>query len=143
MYDLLKDWAQISPGFVPVVALLAVLIAGRQLALNRISHRETTAKATLREYLKLAVQYPKLSQGDFSQLQGEELERYKWLVGYLLWSAEELLEFDPKEGAWTRNLKMLMKHHGDYLKSPEFNAQELGTYSAKTQSFIKDAVASN
>lgn len=91
MYDLLKDWAQISPGFVPVVALLAVLIAGRQLALNRISHRETTAKATLREYLKLAVQYPKLSQGDFSQLQGEELERYKWLVGYLLWSAEELL----------------------------------------------------
>ncbi|MFX7110133.1 hypothetical protein ABTI26_19495, partial [Acinetobacter baumannii] len=83
------------------------------------------------------------SQGDFSQLQGEELERYKWLVGYLLWSAEELLEFDPKEGAWTRNLKMLMKHHGDYLKSPEFNAQELGTYSAKTQSFIKDAVASN
>jgi hypothetical protein len=56
MWEYAKDWAQIAPGFTPLVASAAVLLAWRQLVLNRCNQRETTAKATFREYLKLAVQ---------------------------------------------------------------------------------------
>ncbi len=111
MFEHAKDWAQISPGLTPAVALLAVLVAWRQLALNRANQRETTAKATFREYLRLAVQYPELSRGDYQDLKGDDRERYEWLVGYFLWSAEELLELKAKEDVWTTNLKMLASYH--------------------------------
>lgn len=141
MWGYARDWAQIAPGFTPVVALIAVLVAWRQLALNRANQRETTAKATFREYLRLAVQYPELSWSNYDSLKDDDLERYKWLVGYFLWSAEELLEFTPKEDVWTRNLQMLAEHHCEYLKSTEFMEQEFGTYSAKTHALIKRAIA--
>ena len=143
MWDYARDWAQIAPGFTSVVALTAVLLAWRQLVLNRTNQRETTAKATFREYLKLAVQYPELSGADYRALQGADLERYKWFVGYFLWSAEELLEFTLAEDAWGRNLQMLADDHGEYFKSsPMFMTKEFDTYSDKTQALIKRAIAS-
>jgi hypothetical protein len=142
MWGYAKDWIQIAPGLTPVVALIAVLVAWRQLALNRANQRETTAKATFREYLRLAVQYPNLSSANYQNLKGDDLEQYKWLVGYFLWSAEELLEFTPKEDVWGRNLQMLAGFHREYLRSPEFMEQEFGTYSAETQALIKRAIAS-
>src|ERR1700722_15778565 len=63
MWNCAKDWAQIAPGLTPVVAFIAVLVAWRQLALNRTNQRETTAKATFREFLKLCVQYPDFADG--------------------------------------------------------------------------------
>ena len=85
MWEYAKEWAQIAPGFTPLVAVAAVLLACRvQLVLNRYNQRETTAKATFREYLKLAVQYPELSSADFQSLKGDQLERYEWFVGCFL-----------------------------------------------------------
>jgi len=146
MWECARNWAQIAPGFTPVVALAAVLLAWRQLALNRANQRETTAKATFREYLKLAVQYPELSECNYGALQGIERERYEWLVGYLLWSAEELLEFVPteKEDLWTKNLQMLVDYHREYFKNSSiFMTKEFDTYSAKTQALIRRAIASS
>jgi len=144
MWQFAKDWAQIAPGFTPVVALFAVLLAWRQLALNRANQRETTAKATFREYLKLAVQYPELSAGNYETVVKDgNLERYEWFVGYFLWAAEELFEFAPSEAVWGRNLQMLADYHCAYFKnSSDFMAKEFGTYSAKTQALIKRAIAS-
>ena len=143
MLEYAKDWVQIAPGLTPLVALFAVLVAWRQLVLNRANQRETTAKATFREYLRLAVQYPELSWNNYADLKGDNLERYKWLVGYFLWSTEELLEFTPKEDVWTNNLQMLADYHREYLRSQEFMAQEFSTYSAKTQALIKRAIATS
>jgi hypothetical protein len=145
MWECARNWAQIAPGFTPIVALAAVLLAWRQLVLNRANQRETTAKATFREYLKFAVQYPELSAGNYETLQGTERERYEWLVGYLLWSAEELLEFVPtkKEDLWTQNLQMLVEYHREYFKNSSiFMTKEFDTYSAKTQALIRRAIAS-
>jgi hypothetical protein len=141
MYDCLRSWAQIAPALTPIVALIAVLVAWRQLTLNRGNQRETTAKTTFREYLRLAVQYPELSWSNYPNLTGHDLEQYKWLVGYFLWSAEEMLEFTSKEDVWTKNLQMLANHYREYLKSSEFMEQEFGTYSKKTQDLINRAIA--
>ena len=66
MSALATAWAQIAPGFTPIVALIAVLVAWRQLALNRANQRETTAKAIFRDYLKLAFDNPDLAAGDYA-----------------------------------------------------------------------------
>ena len=144
MWDYAKDWAQIAPGFTPLVAVAAVLLAWRQLVLNRYNQRETAAKATFREYLKLAVQYPELSGTNFRSLQGNDLERYEWFVGYFLWSADELLELETLESEWGRNLQLLADYHGEYFKtSVPFMSKEFNTYSSKTQALIKRAIASS
>jgi hypothetical protein len=142
MWEYAKDWVQIAPGFTPGVALVAVLVAWRQLVLNRANQRETTAKATFREYLRLAVQYPELSRIEYKDLGGDDRERYEWLVGFFLWSAEELLEFKANEDVWTRNLQMLAGYYREYLKSDAFMKSESATYSAKTQALIKLAIGS-
>lgn len=142
MWDYAKEWAQIAPGFTPLVAVAAVLLAWRQLVLNRYNQRETTAKATFREYLKLAVQYPELSSTNFQSLKGDQLERYEWFVGYFLWSADELLELEALDSEWGRNLQLLADYHGDYFAtSPPFISKELETYSLKTREMIKRAIA--
>ena len=140
-----KEWAEIAPGFTFVVAVVAGLLAWRQLVLNRANQRETTAKAAFREYLRLAVQYPEVASAKYQDLQGNERERYEWLVGFFLWSAEELLEFVPtaKVDLWTANLQMLADYHHDYFKNcPSFMEKEFDTYSAKTQAIIKRAIKS-
>ena len=68
------------------------------------------------------------------------MERYKWLVGYLLWATEELLELKQTEDVWTDNLKMLLGYHYQYLSSEEFMGREIKTYSAKTQALIRQVI---
>ncbi|HEU4661645.1 MAG TPA: hypothetical protein VFS63_13395 [Pseudolabrys sp.] len=81
-----------APGLTPLVALIAVWVAYRQLKLNRRSQRETTAKATFREYLKLAFEHPDLAEGDYQRLvQAGKADKHSWFVGYFLWAAEEIL----------------------------------------------------
>ena len=144
MWEHARDWAQIAPGFTPLVALFAVVIAWRQLALNRINQRETTAKTTFREFLKLAVEHPELSAGNYEAVVAEgKLEQYEWFVGYFLWATEELFEFAPLEAVWGGNLQLLANYHAAYFNnSPDFMTEEFGTYSAKTQALITRARAS-
>jgi hypothetical protein len=68
MWEFFKLSAKIGPGLTPMAALLAVLVAWRQLVLNRRNQRETTAKATFREYLKLAFEHPDLAAGNISKM---------------------------------------------------------------------------
>jgi ketosteroid isomerase-like protein len=140
-WEYAKDWALIAPGFTPLVALIAVLVAWRQLVLNRANQRETTAKATFREYLRLAVRYAELYRGEYKDLKDDKREQFEWLAGFFLWSAEELLEFKAKEDVWTKNLLMIARYHRDYLRSPTFMDHEFGTYSEKTQALIKQAIS--
>jgi hypothetical protein len=55
--------ATVVPVLTLLTALTAVGIASRQLSLNRKNQRETTAKATFREFLKMCVQNPDLANG--------------------------------------------------------------------------------
>jgi hypothetical protein len=146
MWNHVKDWAQIAAADITpalVVALFGVLVAWSQLTLNRTNQRETTAKTTYREFLKLAVQYPDLSGGNYESVrQGGNLERYEWFVSYFLCAAEEMLELAPP-AAWKRNLEMIAKDHSAYFKNHRnFRDNELGSYSAETQALIERAIES-
>lgn len=111
-----------------------------QLNLNRANQRETTAKATFREFLKLAVEYPELAEGSYQAIiKSGKKDKYEWFVGYFLWAAEEILDYAEKDSTWVFNLQMVAKKHRDYFLTTEFQA-ELPGYSNKIQSLIERAI---
>jgi hypothetical protein len=96
MWNYAKDLAQIAPIFTAIIALVGVSLALKQLSLIRTNQRETTAKATFREFLKLGVQYPGPAYG---KPNSDKQDEYEWFVAYFLWAAEEILEYSPKDWA--------------------------------------------
>jgi hypothetical protein len=140
MLAFLHELAAIAPILTPFVAGAALLVAWRQLALNRANQRETTAKATFREFLKLTVSHPDLAEGRPSK--SEDQERYKWFVGYFLWAVEEVLEYCPDDLEWIANLQMLANCHGPYFRSSDFTVEEYNSYSLATRKLIDRARAS-
>jgi hypothetical protein len=134
----------LAPGLTPLVALIAVWVAYRQLKLNRRSQRETTAKATFREYLKLAFEHPDLAEGDYQRLvQAGKADKHSWFVGYFLWAAEEILEYAPRNRQRRKNLQMQADKHRAYFEENEvFNKVEKGTYSRRTRKLIERAIQS-
>jgi hypothetical protein len=98
--------AIVVPVLTLFTALTAVWVAYSQLSLNRKNQRETTAKATFREFLKMCVQNPDLAYGKPGPGKQEE---YEWFVAYFLWAAEEVLEYSRKD--WEANLRLHMTYH--------------------------------
>jgi hypothetical protein len=138
MWNCAKNWAEIAPGLTPIVALIGLGLAVWQLWLIRTNQRETTAKGTFREFLKLCVQLPDLAYGKPSS--GKQTE-YEWFVAYFLWATEEILEYSPK--GWEENLRLHMTYHKDYLKTNKrFRDEDFRTYSAAVQNLIKKVVGS-
>jgi hypothetical protein len=141
MVKALQEWTSIAAS---VVTLVALLIAWLQLSLNRKNQRETTAKATLREFLKLAVEYPEFAEGDYeAAIKAGKQERYEWFVGYFLWATEEIYAYSQKDAVLARHLKNLAKTHGAYFRTPQFMEEEYGLYSDCTQTLIDFAKASS
>jgi hypothetical protein len=131
-----QQWLTVAPIITPFVALAAVWVAYRQLSLNRKNQRETTAKATFREFLKLCVQYPDLADGKPTSGKQDE---YEWFVAYFLWAAEEILEYSGKD--WETNLRLHMTYHKDFLKSDQtFRNEDFYAYSGAVQRLILDVV---
>jgi hypothetical protein len=91
-------WMQVGPSLTPLVGLGALGFAWQQLKLNRANQRETMAKATFREFLKLACEHPELAEGDYPALikAGKKI-KYEWFVGYFLWAVEEISEYAKKD----------------------------------------------
>jgi hypothetical protein len=137
MWAALECWAKVAPGLTPLVALVAVLVAWRQLVLNRINQRETTAKVTFRDYLKLAIENADLAGGDMSKLSGERLDQYAWFVCYFLWAVEEVLDFAKRDPVWLENVRLQMLAHREFFRNdPEFQ-RDLPTYSEDVQELVR------
>ena len=136
MWDCTRDWAQIAPGITPIVAFVGLGLAVWQLRLIRTNQRETTAKATFREFLKLCVQSPGLAYG---KPDAGKQDEYEWFVGYFLWAAEEILKYSRKD--WEANLRLHMTYHKDYLKNDQrFRNEDFPTYSAAVRALIEEVV---
>jgi len=137
------QWTQIAPTLTPLIGIGALLFAWMQLRLNRANQRETTAKATFREFLKLAVEHPELAEGNYESLisDDERQKKYEWFVGYLLWAAEEILEYAENDSTWQFNLKLVAGKHRAYFRTPEFQS-ELPAYSSKVRSLVDNIIQS-
>jgi hypothetical protein len=136
----LTQFAQIAQCCIPLVALGALGFAWAQLRLNRNNQRETTAKTTFREFLKITVEHPELAEGDYQSLvKTGKKEKYEWFVGYFLWATEEMLEYGERDPTWRYNLEMVASRHSEYFKTPEFQS-ELPGYNNKIRSLVAQII---
>lgn len=140
MCETMEATAKIAPLFTLVVAAAALFVASSQLRQNRNSQRETTAKATFREYLKLAFQHPDLAAGNISGMTQLRFEEYKWFVGYFLWAVEEMLRFAKKDPIWLENIRVQMLAHRAYFRSDEFQSKELSGYNNDLRALVNRVV---
>jgi hypothetical protein len=136
--------AQFAQCFTAIVAGGALWFAWQQVKLNRTNQRETTAKATFREFLKIAVEHPKLADGNYRSIIDDGLKsKYEWFVGYFLWAAEEVLAYVEQDAkgdpTWTFNLQMVANRHREYFQSPEFQA-ELSGYNKSIRFLVERAI---
>jgi hypothetical protein len=133
MWDHLKDAATVAPAFTALFALgtFTTALVGVIVALR--NQRETTAKATFREFLKLCVQHPELAEGKPPAAQHDE---YSWFVAYFLWTAEEILDYSPRK--WRKNLAIHIRYHSQYLLTDQrFRKEDLPTYSAPLRRLLR------
>jgi hypothetical protein len=142
MCHIVHSWIHVAPSLTPFVALIAVGVAWRQLALNRANQRETTAKAIFREYLRLAVENSDLAEGDYQALVKKEKSReYEWFVGYFLWAAEEILDYAPKDAIWQFNLQLNAKNHREYfMNNKKFREVEINGYKPNVRALIERVI---
>jgi hypothetical protein len=143
LYNWLKDAAAIAPDFTLFVSLaafivtfVALFVARGQLILNRKNQRETTAKATFREFLKLCVQHPDLASG--TPEPGRE-DEYEWFIAYLLWTCEEILESAATE--WENNLLLHLSYHRKFFATDQrFREEDYPCYDEAVQALIEKAI---
>jgi hypothetical protein len=144
LHGLLDILKQCAPALTPLVAFVVGVVGFgltlKQLKLNRLNQRETTAKATYREFLKLAVEHPDLAEGDYQAIKQKGLQaKYDWFVAYFLWAAEEILNYDPKE--WQKNLEAVAIKHCEYFRTSEFQNEELPLYTDTARALVGSALA--
>jgi hypothetical protein len=122
--------------FGAMTAIAALLVARRQLYLNRQNQRETTSKTIFREFLKLCIENPDLAYGT-----NQGGAKYEWFVAHFLWAAEELLEYAP--AAWEPNLQMYVSYHREYLTNNQrFRNEDWPTYTPRLRHFVDNALNS-
>jgi hypothetical protein len=132
MLEQLKDLAQLAPLLTSIVAAVGVGVAWKQLDRNRTNQRETTAKGIWRDYLRLAIEHPDFAFGRYNEA---EQSKYEWFIAYLLWGAEEILEFDA---SWERNVEVTVGYHRQFYRAhPKWLQEELPLYGEKVKTLVQ------
>lgn len=139
-FDLISGASQITT---TGAALVALVIAYTQLRQNRRIHRESTAKAIYKEYLRIAVEHPHLAyprSGHIESIRNtEEYVRYTWFVSYMLFACDEVLALSRETRQWRGVIKEQVKFHLNYLSSPEFyETNEHSGYSLEMQKILDE-----
>jgi hypothetical protein len=123
------DLPALMPMLTPIIAAIGVYLALRY-------QRETMAKATFREFLKLCIQHPAWADG--RPADGEQ-ESYSWFVAHFLWAAEEILAYSPR--AWKKNLQLHLRYHANYLRSNvQFRRDDLPTYDRRLRRLLRETL---
>lgn len=114
----------ISDAITASVAILAVLVAIKQLKTSHEDQKITAAKELYRNYLQLAFENPRFSSPSypkdnpsFPEIKNNpiEFEQYEFYVSNFLFAAEEILRIDRSDD-WTKTIIAQMKYHALYLR---------------------------
>ncbi len=141
-FELTADPKNFVALFTALAAVIGFMLTVVQLRRNLQFQRETVAKTTYREYLKLCVERPNLASGKVEkENNSREWEQYKWFVSLLIWACEEVVEYAPHDEVWLANITLELGYHGTYLASDEFDC-ERQLYTRKVRKIIQDVVNS-
>jgi hypothetical protein len=121
----------------------ALVVAFLQYQSSLTDSDQKIAKETYREYLKISIQYPKLSRKvNIQQLSEDEKNQYSWFVSYFLNAAEQINSMFPDDQEWSETLKSQICTHDIFFNSPAYQYQEeiKMHYDRKFQDFIDESL---
>jgi hypothetical protein len=144
-YQWWQGWgnvAQITSALVAIFGFGAVLL---QLNEIRTNNRAASARQVYLAYMDLEFRNPQLATPDYDRIKAGDRDtrsRYESFVSYLLYACEEALAAFGMQSEWRNSCEYDVKGHLPFLcekmtSDPAF----LGTFSARTQDFIKSAMA--
>lgn len=96
----------------PLIALLAVLIAIRQLKSNKNESQRANAHNIYQQYLSTCLEYPDLARGK-GTITKEDIRygQYCWFISSMLFSFERVLDTQAGSQKWEMTIrKQLIRH---------------------------------
>lgn len=101
----------------PLLAIVAAIIAIWQIRSNAAVVRKATAHGIYHQYLKLALEHPILAYGKKSEIEKnlDEYGKYKWFVANMLFSFEEILLTNKNGTDWEATISSQLRRHAWHL----------------------------
>jgi hypothetical protein len=144
-YQWWQGWgnaAQITSALVAIFGFAAVLL---QLNEIRSNNRAASARQVYLGYMDLEFRNPQLAVPDYAKIKAGDRDtrnRYESFVSYLLYACEEALSAFGMQGEWRNSCEYDVNGHLPFLcEKMSADPAFFGTFSAKTQDFIKSAMA--
>lgn len=130
----------ISNIVIAVLAMLAAVIAIKQLKTSQSESRITTAKTAYQEYLKLCFDYPMFADGNESEIKinADDYKKYRWFVAKMLYSFEQIIESLGDDKGWEDTIQSQLKYHAWHLSKS--NSVKRGDWNAHLTKLITNAI---
>ncbi len=147
----LSDIGGIATAVAAFLAFCAAIIAAWQLLAAKYEARNSLVKSNYKDYLRLAFEFPRFSSPSYPttnppyyaiESNPAEFERYEFYVSYLLFAAEEILDFKRNDEIWREVLKDQLRYHALYLKRVILKSNYKNHYSKSMCELIEQAVNS-
>jgi hypothetical protein len=144
-FEPLNSWADLGTlvgGIATAIAALAAFFAAGfaywQIRAGREAQRETVARQTYGDYLKLAIQYPDFASGS-QPADALKFEQHEWFVSYMLNACEHILLFAAHSREWRHCVRAQLGYHRPYLcENDWFRANFRSHYSRALLSLIDE-----
>ena len=136
--DWLAAWSTFATA---VVAALALTVAVIQVRTSNEAQREATAQDTYKEYLKLAIENPELSDGLETLPTDQKLRtKYGWFVSYFLHSAEHVSLIYPNDPEWRAAISNQVCFHRAFLRGDDYQTNLQFHYNEQFRNLVKEAL---
>jgi hypothetical protein len=133
--------AQIASAVIATFALGAIYW---QVQFNFALSRDANVHEIYRNYLQMAVQYPRLAYPEtdkaVASMNREERARYGWFVSYLLYTCEQILTSFPDDREWLRTCEEQVGYHAPYICSTVLK-DEINNYETPMRALIQKVAA--
>ena len=126
------DWSAIAAWVTAGIALVALVLAYRQIKSSEKASREATALQAWSDYLTLCVEHPEYSSHPMvrpllegksaKDIQGQlttASEKYLWLISMLLLGCEKVLLSEPTSAEWRATMVAQIAFHWPSLAQLE------------------------
>lgn len=100
----------------PLIALVAVRIAFKQLNSNKKESQRASAYNIYQQYLTTCMEYPDLARGEGTITKGHKnYGQYCWFISSMLFSFERVLDTQVRSDKWKKTIIKQLKRHRLFL----------------------------
>ena len=141
----LESLSQITSIIGGVVTAISLIWAAFTFYKGAQLQRELAAYNIYQEHLKLSIDYPDLANPKLSpnppkdgdSMKIKKYEKYRWYVGYAIFSFETILDVFPDDKEWKRTASAFIIDHQDYICSDSFPCNR---YTKNIQELVKNSL---